>query len=137
MAQLALLPPRYDLVVLDLQLPGMSGYAIASWFRDHCAAASRMDGVRYRRPLLVAVSADPDLEACRDYGFDRCFPKPLTAELITSLSRRFLLASSARDGQGSPLAAGALTPPPSPFSRASRGTPGGGGEASGWSSRTS
>uniref|UniRef100_A0A7S3T7K8 Response regulatory domain-containing protein n=1 Tax=Emiliania huxleyi TaxID=2903 RepID=A0A7S3T7K8_EMIHU len=137
MAQLALLPPRYDLVVLDLQLPGMSGYAIASWFRDHCAAASRMDGVRYRRPLLVAVSADPDLEACRDYGFDRCFPKPLTAELITSLSRRFLLASSARDGQGSPLAAGALTPPPSPFSRAARGTQGGGGEASGWSSRTS
>ena len=63
MTQLALLPPRYDLVVLDLQLPGMSGYAIASWFRDHCAAASRMDGVRYRRPLLVAVSADPDLEA--------------------------------------------------------------------------
>ena len=70
MAQLALLPPRYDLVVLDLQLPGMSGYAIASWFRDHCAAASRMDGVRYRRPLLVAVSrhgaGDADAAAVAD-----------------------------------------------------------------------
>jgi len=90
MTQLALLPPRYVLVVLDLQLPGMSGYAVASWYREHVRSAAA------RPPWVVAISADPDVDACRDYGFDRCLPKPLTAEVVAMLSRQLLAVSAPR-----------------------------------------
>jgi len=90
MTQLALLPPRYVLVLLDLQLPGMSGYAVASWYREHVRSAAA------RPPWVVAISADPDVDACRDYGFDRCLPKPLTAEVVAMLSRQLLAVSAPR-----------------------------------------
>jgi len=53
------------------------------------------------------VTADPDLAMSREFGFDRCLPKPVTAALAEELAQRWRGAdrpplraapSSQRDG---------------------------------------
>jgi len=64
----------FDLVIVEVNLPGMSGYALCSWYKEFCRQHSQ------RAPPFVAVTAEPDEETCRSFDIDRCLPKPLTSQ---------------------------------------------------------
>lgn len=80
----ALEQKRYSLVLLDVTLPHASGYAVSSWYREFCKTA------KIRRAYVCAVTADPDIDSCKQFGIDRCLPKPLTSDTLAILARRWL-----------------------------------------------
>jgi CheY-like chemotaxis protein len=72
---------RPDAAILDISIPGMSGYAAANVIR------SVFDG---RRPLLIAISGiwkeGPDERVAEQVGFDHHLKKPYdSAELLRLL----------------------------------------------------
>lgn len=69
----------YDLVLLDVNLPTVSGYALSSWYAQMCRQHA------LRRAPVIAVTAEPDFNACREFGVDRCLPKPVTIEMVREL----------------------------------------------------
>ena len=75
---------RYALVLLDIDLPVMSGYALASWYKDYCRRE------KVQRAYVMALTADPHVEQCREFGMDWCYPKPLTFALVEVLARQWL-----------------------------------------------
>ena len=85
----------YDLVLLDLNLPTISGYAVASWYRDHCRETER------HCATIVAVSSEPDKEACAEFGIDYVLAKPLTCNTCYHVLRRWLDARSGAGGGSS------------------------------------
>ena len=81
-------PRSYDVLVIDVQLPGVSGYALVSWYRERCKARQQSCG------RLVALTADPDEVTCREFGFDACLPKPLSNACIVELLQGLLAVRS-------------------------------------------
>jgi signal transduction histidine kinase/CheY-like chemotaxis protein len=86
-ARRLLVENRYDLVLLDLDLPDTTGDALAPWIREQLAAAS---------PVIVAVSAFEIEEVkhrSRRAGMDGFIGKPVTPEkllaAIAPLEKRF------------------------------------------------
>ena len=75
---------EYDLLIFEVNLPRMSGYALSSWYKELCRTRQRPAG------FVVAVTADPDEEACRQFEFDRCLPKPISSQRIVDLVSRFV-----------------------------------------------
>ncbi len=68
-----------DVVLLDIGLPGLDGYAVARAVRDRCGP---------RSPLLVAVTgygADTDLERATQAGIDHHFLKPIDLAALRRL----------------------------------------------------
>ncbi len=68
-----------DLVLLDIQLPGMDGFEVLRRLRAHSDT---------RALPVVAVSANAmaeDLERARDAGFDDYLTKPLDLRLLLSV----------------------------------------------------
>jgi CheY-like chemotaxis protein len=63
---------RPDAIIMDIALPGMSGYAVAQ--------AIRSSFTDIRRPLMIAISGfwkeAPDRMVARQVGFDHHLPKP-------------------------------------------------------------
>jgi len=74
----------YDLILLDVNLPLMSGYALCSWYKEHCRSQDLIPAT------VVAVTSDPDKAACMEFGFDHVLPKPLTAHSCYKVLRRWL-----------------------------------------------
>jgi CheY-like chemotaxis protein len=73
-------PP--DLVLLDIQLPGMSGFEVLQQLRQHPAT---------RAVPVVAVSANAmpeDLARAREAGFDDYVTKPLDLDVLLRAVRR-------------------------------------------------
>ena len=66
----------FDLILVDVNLPNMSGYALASWYKDMCRQSGRPAG------YVVAVTAEPDAEACAEFQIDSCLPKPLSTACV-------------------------------------------------------
>lgn len=84
----------YDLCLFDMHLPDLSGYALCSWYREMCRNQGRSAG------FVVAVTADPDEKACREFGIDQCLGKPLSSSGIVAMLTQLWGAK------------GALSPPP-------------------------
>ena len=84
---------RFDLALLDLDLPGIDGLALARQLRAQGFAA----------PLLaVTARADAGAEpAALDAGFDGFLRKPLTGELLARAIERVHAGASGLAGQGS------------------------------------
>jgi CheY-like chemotaxis protein len=82
----ALARQRYDLVLLDLQMPSMDGLEVARTIRQRWPAE--------QQPYLVALTANVAegvREACLSAGMDGCISKPLqVAELIQVIEMREL-----------------------------------------------
>lgn len=74
---------RFDLILLDLMMPGMSGYELAKTLRQ----------LGFAGPM-VALSADggTDLEErCAAAGFTKCLQKPIRrADLVAALRRELV-----------------------------------------------
>jgi DNA-binding response OmpR family regulator len=76
---------RPDVLILDIAVPGMSGYAVAQEVRHTF--------VDVRRPLMIAMSGfwtePPDKLIARQVGFDHYLVKPCAAgELLPLLAPR-------------------------------------------------
>jgi CheY-like chemotaxis protein len=70
---------RPDVLILDLSLPGLSGYAVAQVVRHSF--------VDLRRPLLIAISGmwreSADMRIANQVGFDHYLVKPCDPEKVT------------------------------------------------------
>ncbi|CEJ46299.1 Response regulator with CheY-like receiver domain and winged-helix DNA-binding domain (fragment) [Xanthomonas citri pv. bilvae] len=80
----------FDLALLDLDLPGLDGFALARQLRVF----------GYEMPL-IAVTARSDEAAepnAQEAGFDRFLRKPLTGEMLANTIAEALRHARARDG---------------------------------------
>jgi CheY-like chemotaxis protein len=72
---------RPDAIILDIAIPGMSGYAVAQ--------AIRSSFTDIRRPLLIGVSGfwkeTPDRKIAAQVGFDHHVLKPCEPEALLQL----------------------------------------------------
>ena len=72
---------RPDVLILDLSLPGLSGYAVAEVIRHSF--------VDLRRPLLIAISGmwreSADMRVAKQVGFDHYLVKPCDPDEVTRL----------------------------------------------------
>jgi len=75
----------YDLVVVEPDLPGMSGYALCSWYKDCASCSNKVPATKF-----VALAEEPDTEACGAFGLDYCVAKPLTAICFARLLMMWL-----------------------------------------------
>jgi DNA-binding response OmpR family regulator len=85
---------RPDAVLLDISIPGMSGYAVAQTIRQTFTEA--------RRPLLVAISGKwkepPDQLVAQQMGFDHYMLKPCDPRQVISVLEAIQRADPAPDG---------------------------------------
>jgi CheY-like chemotaxis protein len=91
----------YDLVLMDVQMPGMSGIEAA-------AAIRAIDGRRGAVPI-VGISGDDseELEArCRAAGMNDRLAKPISAGALQRVVEKWGGAAASRDGGPGSLAAG-------------------------------
>ena len=72
---------RPDVVILDIAVPGMSGFAVAEQVRQAF--------VNVRRPLMIAISGMwndlPDKLIARQVGFDHYLDKPCDPKQLLEL----------------------------------------------------
>jgi CheY-like chemotaxis protein len=91
----------FDLLILDLHMPGMDGFGVA-------AAVRAMPGEAGRLPIL-ALTADPpeEVEAqCRDAGFDAVLQKPFETRRMLGMVEALRSRGDAAGRERSPAAAG-------------------------------
>ncbi|GAQ91844.1 CheY-homologous receiver domain and PAS domain-containing protein [Klebsormidium nitens] len=75
------LPPRFDLVLMDLLMPVMDGLRAVEKFRDE----EQDQKPRRKRMLIFALTgnvSDGDMVKCAQSGFDEFVSKPLTVEKL-------------------------------------------------------
>ena len=85
---------NYDVVFLDVQMPGMDGYDTARAIRARWAAGEG----RGRRPRLVAMTGNAmqgDREKCLAAGMDDYISKPVRIEELSAVIERWGAGSSA------------------------------------------
>jgi two-component system sensor histidine kinase/response regulator len=83
---------RYDLILMDCQMPGMDGYAatgaIRAWESAHSGETQN------RRIPIIAVTAHAlagDREMCLESGMDDYLSKPLDPAVLVALIDRWLI----------------------------------------------
>lgn len=78
-------PEHYDLVFLDIQLPDMSGFDVAAYFRQHYQSL----------PPLVALTANvlKDKQEYLQKGMDEALSKPLSVTAVQDVIQHFMSAS--------------------------------------------
>jgi signal transduction histidine kinase/CheY-like chemotaxis protein len=82
---------RYDLVLMDCQMPEMDGYAATAAIREAQAEGGRVPIV-----ALTANALAGDRERCLTAGMDDYLAKPITAADITAICHRWLPAPKGR-----------------------------------------
>ncbi len=111
-AALALLSrSRYDLVLMDCQMPVLDGYAATRQWRTHEAQTPGL-----RRLPIVAMTANVmvgDRQRCLDAGMDDYLPKPVSREQLAACLQQWLATpDGARDDASSHAAASSAAPAP-------------------------
>lgn len=79
---------KFDLVLMDLMLPGMNGYEITQEIRKY----EKETGVENVVPIvaITANTLDNDREKCFQAGMNEYLPKPFTAEQLIEKIRIFI-----------------------------------------------
>ena len=75
----------YDLVLLDIQMPELDGYQVASKVIADANGA--------KRPFLIALTAsamESDRQKCLNAGLDDYLPKPIRVPELEAKLRKFL-----------------------------------------------
>ena len=78
----------YDLILMDLMLPGMNGYEITQEIRKY----EKEKGVENEVPIIAitANTLDNDREKCLEIGMNEYLSKPFTAEQLIDKIRIFI-----------------------------------------------
>ena len=76
---------KYDLMLLDIQLPDISGYQLATTIRE------REDNY-YHLPIIAitAYALAGDRERCMEYGINEYLPKPINYNLLIELINKYI-----------------------------------------------
>jgi signal transduction histidine kinase/CheY-like chemotaxis protein len=77
----ALTPPPFDLVLLDIGLPELDGYAVARQLRQDL-------GTRTRLVAFTGYGGPEDRQRAREAGFDDLITKPLEIDVLEQLLAR-------------------------------------------------
>lgn len=118
---------RYDLVLLDCQMPGVDGYTVARRWR----AKEAQDEVATPLPI-IAMTANAmagDRERCLDAGMSDYLSKPLARDILGACLQRWLerrattgaAATAAAPDDNPPPSQAALEPPSTPQPGVPRG----------------
>ncbi len=104
----AMCETRFDLVLMDIQMPGMDGVEALNWFRR--GTAGRFNFLTSADTPIIAVTANAlggDEERFLSLGFDDYLSKPFRqSQLLAMLTRHLRPAAPAGSGEaGSPGAA--------------------------------
>jgi CheY-like chemotaxis protein len=78
----AILAQRYDLLLLDLTMPRMSGIDVARWLNAH---PEHLDGMTI---AIVSASARDERPILNELGISLFLPKPLRRQDLTDLINR-------------------------------------------------
>ncbi len=116
---------RYDLVLMDVQMPGMDGFQAVEEIRKlrpgtgGLALPFPAEETYFRNLPIVAMTAhamDGDRERCLDAGMNDYLAKPLHLEDLTSILRKWLphFLLSAEENQEPQQKQKKPTPPPIP-----------------------
>ncbi|HHX8518757.1 TPA: aerobic respiration two-component sensor histidine kinase ArcB [Vibrio diabolicus] len=99
-------PEKYDLALLDIQLPDMTGFDVANYYREH-----------YNNlPPLVALTANvmKDRREYLDNGMDDAISKPLAVNAIQSVIDKFFAHQVEQQEQPESIPETVEEPTPSP-----------------------
>ena len=109
----ALCEKRFDLVLMDIQMPGMDGTDALRWFRR--GGGGRFDFVTPIDTPVVAVTANAlagDEVRLRGLGFDDYLSKPFRrTELLAMLTRHLIPGAPVSSADTSPAGASAAAKP--------------------------
>ncbi len=85
-AQPRLSTGNFDLVLMDVMLPGIDGRDLTRWIRE------RIDGAEHRLPVLglTAHASPEEQQACLQAGMDDCLSKPVRPALLFQRMARLL-----------------------------------------------
>ena len=75
---------RFDLVLMDLELPGMDGLAAAAGVRELTGYAET--------PIIAVTASNTERcrQACRDFGMQAFVAKPVQAPELVGMVHQFL-----------------------------------------------
>ncbi len=112
----AMCEKQFDLVLMDIQMPGMDGVEALNWFRR--GTAGRFNFLTSADTPIIAVTANAlggDEERFLGLGFDDYLSKPFRqSQLLAMLTKHLRPAAPAESGQGGAsggAASGALSEP--------------------------
>jgi len=94
---------RYHLVIIDLGLPDMSGFAVCSAYQQYCAEQGTESA------LTLALTAEVDDSPVADFGFAHRLTKPLSSSTIHELLRTWLTAPGTPSIDGAASSLGSLS----------------------------
>jgi len=107
----ALCEKRYDLVLMDIQMPGMDGVEALNWFRR--SRSGRFDFLTPPDTPVIAVTANAlggDEERFLELGFDDYLSKPFRQSQLLAMLAKRLRPAAPVDSEG-PAGAGRAIPP--------------------------
>ena len=96
----ALKQKKYDLVLMDCQMPGMDGYAATRTIRD---PASKVLDHHVRIVAITANAMQGDREKCMEAGMDDYVTKPVRPNELAAVVRRNLPGHDATQSAVQPI----------------------------------
>jgi CheY-like chemotaxis protein len=74
----------YDLIVMDLQIPGIDGYEVTRRLRQNPNPSIKQSKII----ALTASALDGDRERCLEAGMDDYISKPMEADVLEDILRK-------------------------------------------------
>ena len=111
----ALCEAHFDLVLMDIQMPGMDGVEALSWFRR--GSGGRFDFVTPSKTPVIAVTANAlggDEDRFLALGFDDYLSKPFRQSQLLAMLTKRLTPNAPAAADGSPSKGDSGEPSPSP-----------------------